>query len=77
VADADTPATWTIDEACNWLDPPIERRQLAELVKLLHVTPAGTRRQPLGRPAFTYDVAEIMRLHAALLPWLNGQRHTV
>ena len=61
----------TIDEAATVLAPPITRRQLADLIAALHIRPVGKRPQPRrGRPALTYDAAELMRLHAAVAPWL-------
>jgi hypothetical protein len=61
----------TIDEAVTVLDPSITRRQLADLIAALHIRPVGKRLQPTrGRPALTYDAAELMRLHAAIVPWL-------
>jgi hypothetical protein len=61
----------TIDEVITLLDPPISRRQLADLIAALHIQPVGNRwRSGRGRPALTYDAAELMRLHAAIAPWL-------
>lgn len=62
---------FTIDEAIMVLDPPITYRQLAALIAALGIRPVGKRREPKrGRPRLTYDAAELMRLHAAVLPWL-------
>jgi len=66
----DTEAEWTIDEAITFLDPKLTRRQLADLITTLKIRSCGTRPRPVGRPALTYDVAEIMRLHSAIMPWL-------
>jgi len=67
-------AQWTIDEAVQWLDPPISRRQLADLIGTLRVQSRGTRPRPMGRPAYVYDSAEIMRLHSAVVEWLLPER---
>ena len=64
-------ATFTIDEAVSWLDPPITRQQLTNLIAILHIRPVGKRRKPgRGRPAMTYDAAELMRLHSGVMEWL-------
>ena len=65
--------TLTIAEAAGWLDPPISRAALAAIVAALAIPAAGTR-APVGRrgrPAKVYDAAELMRLHAAVAPWLT------
>jgi hypothetical protein len=68
---ASSEVAFTIDEAATFLDPPITRDQLAGLIAALGIRPVGKRRQPgRGRPALTYEVAELMRLHAAVVPWL-------
>jgi hypothetical protein len=66
----------TVEEAAAWLDPPMPGgvRQLAELLRVLNVPPAGVRpTKRKGRPPFVYDPAEIMRLHAANAEWLFPQ----
>jgi hypothetical protein len=61
----------TVDEAVLVLDPPITCDQLAGLIAALSIRPVGKRQQPKrGRPRLTYDAAELMRLHAAVAPWL-------
>ena len=65
------PAAMTVDEAVEWFDPPISRRQLADLITTLKIRPVGKRPRPIGRPALEYDAAELMRLHASLVPWLT------
>jgi hypothetical protein len=61
----------TVDEAVLVLDPPITCDQLAALIAALGIRPVGRRHQPRkGRPRQTYDAAELMRLHAAVAPWL-------
>jgi hypothetical protein len=63
--------TLTIDEAADWLDPPITRQQLAGLIAALGIRPVGKVQGPgRGRPRLTYDAAELMRLHAAIARWL-------
>jgi len=63
--------SWTIDEACAWLDPPITRRKLSNLISLLDVESVGVGPSSGGRPPKQYDVAEIMRLHAGVAEWLT------
>jgi predicted ArsR family transcriptional regulator len=64
-------AALTIDEMATLLDPPMTRRQLADLIAALDIRPVGKRQKPgRGRPALTYDAAELMRLHAAVARWL-------
>jgi hypothetical protein len=71
--DADTTITLTIDEAAAWLDPPIGAAQLKAIVIALRIRPAASRHAGApGRPANAYDAAELMRLHAAIAPWLSG-----
>jgi hypothetical protein len=63
----------TLGEAAEWLDPPMTEEQLGVIIgKLPHLKAVGTRPRDkvAGRPPRTYDAQEIMRLHAALLPWL-------
>ena len=68
----------TITEAATTglLDPPVTEHQLRVIVRALRIPPAGTRRDGhIGHPQNTYDAAELMRLHAALSPWLrNGSQ---
>jgi hypothetical protein len=64
-------AALTVHEAVTVLDPPMTHDQLAGLIAALGIRPVGKRPQSgLGRPRLTYDAAELMRLHAAVLPWL-------
>lgn len=64
----------TIAEATAILNPPVTERQLRAIIRALHIPPAGTRRNGhIGHPQHTYDAGEILRLHAALTPWL-GER---
>lgn len=64
--------TLTLAEAAAVLDPPISERQLRAIVAALRWQPAGHHRTgQAGRPAARYDAAELMKLHAALAPWLT------
>ena len=73
---ADTPprvtaAQLTIREAATWLDPPITEEQIAALIRVAGVKSTGQRRTgKRGRPELTYDAAELMRLHRAIMEWL-------
>jgi hypothetical protein len=40
------------------------------LIDILNIRPVGQRQGPRGRPALTYDIAELQTLHAAIAPWL-------
>lgn len=67
-----TTVTLTLAEAAQVLDPPMTERQLRMIVNALELPAAGRRRRAhTGRPLDTYDVAELMRIHAALTPWLT------
>src|SRR5262245_33989129 len=69
------PDTWTLPEAADWLDPPITLWDLRAIINALGIKPVpqkGQRHgQGPGRPRDRYEVAEIIRLHNALLPWLT------
>ena len=68
---AATTVTLTLGEAAAMLDPPVTARQLRAIIAALHWQPAGQRRDGRpGRPAARYNAADLMRLHAALAPWL-------
>ena len=69
------PVALTLAEASTLLDPPMTERQLREIVRALRWQPAGTRRTGrAGHPTLAYDSADILRLHAALVPWLLDNR---
>lgn len=61
----------TLAEAATLLDPPMTERQLRAIVRALRWQPAGWRHNGHGHPYATYQAADIMRLHAALLPFLR------
>lgn len=70
---ASSEATWTVDDAVKSFDDagvPITRRQLVALIALLDIRPVGKRQGPRGRPALTYDIGELQRLHRDIYPWL-------
>ncbi len=67
-------AALTLAEAATLLDPPLTERQLRQIVTALRWQPADHRhngRMSGGRPAAAYDAIELMKLHAALAPWLG------
>jgi hypothetical protein len=70
--------TFTLAEAAEALTvigPPLSEGQLRGIVTALALTPAGTRRRGPGhpgRPERTFDAAALMRIHAALQPWLGS-----
>lgn len=64
--------TLTLAEAAQVLDPPMTEQQLRKIVRALGWQAADQRRtgKP-GHPAPAYPAAGLMRLHAALVPFLN------
>ncbi len=68
---AGTLLAFTVEEACQVLDPPMRPGQLRQILAALRIEPAGNRYTGrAGRPHATWDAATIMALHAALAPWL-------
>lgn len=64
----------TIAEAAPMLNPPITERALRDIVRALHIPPSGQRRNgQAGKPPYEYDWAELVKLHAALVPWLASR----
>jgi hypothetical protein len=64
----------TLAEAATILDPPTPEQQLRAIVAALRLQPCGYRHTGRkGRPAPCYDATEILRLHAALTPWLDAR----
>jgi hypothetical protein len=65
-------AALTLSEAASVLEPAITEHQLRAIIHALHWQPVTRRRNGrAGRPHDAFDAAEIMRLHAALAPWLG------
>jgi len=58
---ASSEATWTVDDAVE---------AIGGLIAILDICPVGKRQGPRGRPALTYCIGELQRLHAAVAPWL-------
>jgi hypothetical protein len=65
-------AALTLSEAACVLDPPVTEAQLRLIVRALGWAPADHRHngRGSGRPAAAYNLADLMRLHAAIAPWL-------
>ena len=64
---------FTLAEAATVLDPPMTEQQLRLIITALALSPAGSRYTGrAGRPQATYDAATLLRIHAALLPWLES-----
>jgi hypothetical protein len=62
----------TLAEASQVLDPPVTEQQLRQIVTALRWQPDGWRRTGrAGHPFPVYDVAELLELHAALVPFLR------
>ncbi len=63
--------TLTLAEAAMVLDPPVSEQQLRAIVTALGWQPHGVRHTgKAGRPAPAYDAGELLKLHAAITPWL-------
>jgi hypothetical protein len=63
----------TIEEAAAWLDPPVRAAQLRAIIGALEIPRTGTRRRVNGGPGRPYDVYDaglLLRLHAAIVPFL-------
>jgi hypothetical protein len=64
--------TLTLAEAAMVLDPPVTEQQLRAIVTALGWQPDGWRpRATRGHPFPEYQAAEILKLHAALVPFLH------
>jgi hypothetical protein len=68
--------TLTLAEAAMVLDPPVTEQQLRAIVRALGWQAAGVRHgghpgRP-GRQQATFDAADVLRLHAALVPFLRS-----
>jgi len=62
----------TLAELAQVLDPPLTEHQLRQLVTLTGLKPSGKRRTGrAGRPQPTYEVTELLKLHAVLAPFLG------
>lgn len=65
------PVAFTIEEACQILDPPLTPRQLREIIRAVGLEPTGRRRTGRrGHPHATYDAQQILKLHEVLAPFL-------
>ena len=63
----------TLREAAEVLEPSMTERQLRDIIRALGWPPAGHRASGRrGHPRATYPAADILRLHAALSPWLGS-----
>ena len=67
-----TAVTLTLSEAAAILSPPIPETQLRAIITALGWKPATWRpRHGRGHPWPEYDATQILKLHAALLPFLS------
>ena len=67
--------TFTIAEAITVLEPPLTETQLRSIVVALGWKPAAYRRTGrAGHPWPAYEAADILKLHAALVPFLRIER---
>ncbi len=63
---------FTLAEAATVLDPPMTERQLRRIVTALGWEPDGHRYTGKdGRPPACYDATRLLKLHAALVPFLG------
>jgi len=64
--------TLTLAEAAALLEPPLTEAQLREILHALRWKPTAVRRtgRP-GHPVPVYPADELMRLHAAITPFLR------
>jgi len=70
--------TWTIEDAAALLDPPMTADEVRALIHAARIRPVGQRRTGRrGRPADTYNPADLMRAHAGIAPLLaEAEGHT-
>ena len=62
----------TLAEAAKVLNPPLTERQLRQIITALGMQPSGARHDGRpGHPRATYNASEILRLHAAVAPFLR------
>jgi hypothetical protein len=69
---------WTVDEACQWFADggiPIEPGRLRLIIRALRWKPVGESPpgEHGGRGYPLYPIADLMKLHASLAPWLVAQ----
>ena len=70
---AGTLLAFTVEEACQILDPPMTEQQLAGLIAILGRQPDGKRfTGRRGRPRPTYDARWLIGLHGALVPFMSA-----
>ena len=63
---------FTLREAATVLNPPVTERQLRQIVTALGWKPDSHRHTGKGgRPADCFPAERILRLHAALVPFLD------
>jgi hypothetical protein len=67
---------WTIAEAVEWLDPPLNDAEARALV-LLFAVPVRGQRRGRGRPVPEYDQPAILRAHAAVIAVREGLMHAL
>lgn len=67
---------WTVAEAVEQLDPPMDEAEVRAMVLLYQVPVLGHRRGR-GRPADEYDQPALLRAHAAVIAHRRGLLHAV
>lgn len=62
----------TVEEAVKYLDPPVTAEVLRKLIDVTGLQAEGKRRRSgPGRPALTYSLQKLARLHAANIPLIH------
>jgi hypothetical protein len=63
---------FTLAEAVTLIDPPMTETQLRNIIRALGWKPHAWRQPPgRGHPTALYNAADLMQLHAALVPFLR------
>lgn len=64
---------FTLSEAATILNPPMTEQQLRMIIRALGRKPDGHRHTGKGgHPFDTFDAAWLMKLHAALIPFMDA-----
>ncbi|MFF0867646.1 hypothetical protein ACFYUV_38195 [Nonomuraea sp. NPDC003560] len=66
-------AGWTVREAAEQLDPPMDEVRVRHMIAAFGYEPIGQRASGgRGRPVPEYDQADLMRAHAAVTAVAGG-----
>lgn len=69
---------WTVDEAAAWFAEqgvPFDADRIKLVIRALRLAPSGSRPSGPegGRGQAVYPVADLMKIHGALAPWLASR----